>query len=78
MKSKLCLVLFMFMCAFAVLIGRIAYIKVVHGQEYENLAKNQQINKYDMTITPVRGDIVDSNNQPFAVSITVYKKRSLR
>ncbi|MEA4816022.1 MAG: penicillin-binding transpeptidase domain-containing protein [Lachnospiraceae bacterium] len=72
MKSKLCLVLFVFMCAFAGLIGRIAYIKVVHGQEYENLAKNQQVNKYDMTITPVRGDIVDSNNQPFAVSITVY------
>ncbi len=32
---------------FALLIARIAYLKVVKGEEYENAAKTQQTDDYD-------------------------------
>ena len=47
-------------------------MKVVHGAEYEAAAKNQQINRYDITIPPNRGSILDRNNQLLAISTTVY------
>ncbi|HJE93483.1 penicillin-binding transpeptidase domain-containing protein [Anaerotignum lactatifermentans] len=47
-------------------------MKVVHGAEYEAAAKNQQINRYDITIPPNRGSILDRNNQVLAISTTVY------
>ncbi len=56
----------------AVLIGRIAYLKIVKGEEYETAAKNQQTEDYDSTIVANRGSIVDRNNQAFAVSTRVY------
>lgn len=52
--------------------GRVLYMKVVHGAEYEAAAKNQQINRYDITIPPNRGSILDRNNQVLAISTTVY------
>ena len=55
-----------------VLIGRIAYLKVVKGEEYESAAKTQQTDDYDNTIVANRGSIVDTNNQAFAVSTRVY------
>lgn len=55
-----------------VLIGRIAYLKVVKGEEYESAAKTQQTDDYDNTIVANRGSIVDRNNQAFAVSTRVY------
>lgn len=58
--------------AFALLIARIAYLKVVKGEEYENAAKTQQTKGYDTTIVANRGSIVDRNNQAFAVSTRVY------
>ena len=58
--------------AFALLIARIAYLKVVKGEEYENAAKTQQTEGYDTTIVANRGSIVDRNNQAFAVSTRVY------
>ena len=58
--------------AFALLIARIAYLKVAKGEEYENAAKTQQTEGYDTTIVANRGSIVDRNNQAFAVSTRVY------
>ena len=52
----------------ALLIGRIAYLKVVKGEEYEGIAKTQQTEDFDNTIVANRGSIVDRNNQAFAVS----------
>jgi len=66
------LILFAMSVIMVVLMGRIAYIKVVHGEEYEDAAKNQQTDDYDNVIVANRGSIVDRNNQAFAVSTRVY------
>lgn len=66
------LILFAMVGLMVLLIGRIAYIKVVHGEEYEDAAKNQQTDDYDSVIVANRGSIVDRNNQAFAVSTRVY------
>lgn len=66
------LILFAMSAMMIVLVGRIAYIKVVHGEEYEDAAKNQQTDDYDNVIVANRGSIVDRNNQAFAVSTRVY------
>ncbi len=55
----------------SVLFLRIAFLKIVKGEEYENAAKSQQTEKYDSTIVANRGSIVDRNNQAFAVSTRV-------
>ncbi|MCI1931351.1 MAG: PASTA domain-containing protein [Clostridia bacterium] len=52
--------------------GTVAYWKIVHGEEFETEAKQQQVSRYDYTISPNRGQIVDRNNQPLAVSTRVY------
>lgn len=65
-------ILFAMTGVLAVLIGRIAYLKIVKGEEYENAAKTQQTEDYDTTIVANRGSIVDRNNQAFAVSTRVY------
>ena len=65
-------ILFVFFAVFAVLFGKVVYLKAVHGAEYEAAAKNQQINRYDTTITPNRGTVLDRNSQVLAISTTVY------
>ena len=55
-----------------ILVGRIAYLKIVKGAEYESAAKIQQTEDYDNVIVANRGSIVDRNNQAFAVSTRVY------
>ena len=71
-NGRLAFILFAFFAAFALMFGRVLYMKVVHGAEYEAAAKNQQINRYDITIPPNRGSILDRNNQVLAISTTVY------
>lgn len=71
-NGKFAFILFAFFAAFALMFGRVLYMKVVHGAEYEAAAKNQQINRYDITIPPNRGSILDRNNQVLAISTTVY------
>lgn len=71
-NGRFAFVLFAFFAAFALMFGRVLYMKVVHGAEYEAAAKNQQINRYDITIPPNRGSILDRNNQVLAISTTVY------
>ena len=69
---KLTIILLFLLAAFAVLLSRVVYFKEVHGQEYETVAKTQQVNKYDTIISPNRGSIVDRNKYALAVSTTVY------
>ena len=71
-NGRFAFILFAFFAAFALMLGRVLYMKVVHGAEYEAAAKNQQINRYDITIPPNRGSILDRNNQVLAISTTVY------
>lgn len=71
-NGRFAFILFAFFAAFALMFGRVLYMKVVHGAEYEAAAKNQQINRYDITIPPNRGSILDRNNQVLAISTTVY------
>ncbi|MDD5945920.1 MAG: penicillin-binding transpeptidase domain-containing protein [Clostridia bacterium] len=65
-------ILFAVSVIMALLIGKIAYLKIVKGEEYESAAKTQQTEDYDNTIKANRGSIVDRNNQAFAVSTRVY------
>lgn len=71
-NGKFAFILFIFLFCFVVMFGRVFYWKIVHGAEFEAVAKNQQINRYDMTIPPNRGSIMDRNNQVLAISTTVY------
>lgn len=69
---RLTVILLLFIGAFLVLLGRTGYLKYAHGEEYETVAKNQQVNRYDTIISPNRGSIVDRNKYAMAVSTTVY------
>lgn len=69
---KLTVILLFLSSALVVLLGRVIYFKEVHGQEYETVAKTQQVSKYDTIISPNRGSIVDRNKYALAVSTTVY------
>ena len=71
-NGRFAFILFVFFAVFAVLFGKVVYLKAVHGAEYEAAAKNQQINRYDTTITPNRGTVLDRNSQVLAISTTVY------
>ncbi len=71
-KGRLVFILFMLFLVFFALACRVLYLKVVHGEEYETAAKHQPASSYDETINPNRGTITDRNNQPLAVSSTVY------
>ena len=71
-NGKFAFIVFVFITVFALMFGRVLYLKVVHGEEYEAAAKYQQINRYDTIITPNRGAIMDRNNQVLAISTTVY------
>ncbi|MBO5560939.1 MAG: PASTA domain-containing protein [Firmicutes bacterium] len=54
-------------------IGRVSYIKLTKGTEYEAQLVNQLVSGgSDKTIVPSRGAILDSTQQPLALSSTVY------
>ncbi|NCC16212.1 MAG: PASTA domain-containing protein [Clostridia bacterium] len=71
-KNKITFILFVFIAVFGIFFGRVVYLKVVHGEEYETAAKNQQINRYDTVIAANRGSILDRNEQVLAISTAVY------
>ena len=71
-NQKFTLILFAFMAVLLVLFGRVAYFKIVHGAEFEQAVKNQQINRYDLINAANRGSILDRNEQVLAVSTAVY------
>lgn len=55
------------------LLGRVAYISIVLGKEYEYEAVTQHTNRVvDTLITPKRGEILDRNGEKIATSVTIY------
>jgi stage V sporulation protein D (sporulation-specific penicillin-binding protein) len=52
------------------LLFRVAWIQIVKGEEYSDMAKDQQ--KSDIPIEAERGSIYDRNGQELATSITCY------
>ncbi|MBR2058835.1 MAG: hypothetical protein IJ982_07970, partial [Fibrobacter sp.] len=70
--GKFAFILFVFIAVLCLLMGKVIYLKVVHGAEYELAAKNQQINRYDLVNAANRGSILDRNEQVLAVSTAVY------
>lgn len=71
-KARLAFILFALSALFTALGARVFYLKAVYGEDYETAAKTQQVSRYDEIISPNRGSIVDRNNQPLALSTTVY------
>jgi cell division protein FtsI (penicillin-binding protein 3) len=53
-------------CAFAVLLGRLAYLQIVKHDEYSRLAENQHAKT--VPLRPKRGPILDRTGQALAVS----------
>lgn len=51
---------------------RVAYIKMVHGEEYQTLAEKQQVESTDVVIPALRGSISDRNGNMLAESARVY------
>ncbi len=51
---------------------RVAYIKMVHGEEYQTLAEKQQVESTDVIIPALRGSITDRNGNMLAESSRVY------
>lgn len=51
---------------------RVAYIKTVHGEEYQTLAEKQQVESTDVVIPALRGSISDRNGNMLAESARVY------
>ncbi len=51
---------------------RVAYIKMVHGEEYQTLAEKQQVESTDVIIPALRGSITDRNGNVLAESSRVY------
>ena len=72
MKSKLYFVFAVFFSAFFCLAIRVLYLKVCYGKEYTQMAINQQINGYDVTLTAKRGEILDRNKNVLSKSIPIY------
>jgi len=68
-KKRLLAVLITFTLLTVFLVGRVAWIQIANGQEYQQLAFEQQTN--NRTISPKRGTIYDRNMQPLAVSGSV-------
>jgi stage V sporulation protein D (sporulation-specific penicillin-binding protein) len=71
-RPKILFIRFVFIIILVGLVGRIFFLKVAKSAEYESKAKTQQVSRYDITISPNRGAILDRNNQALAVSTTVY------
>lgn len=71
MKKKLLISMMIILAVFVVLIGKLIYITVTAGKEYEQKILAQQ--GYTSTIIPAkRGDIYDTNGTVLATSKKVY------
>lgn len=65
------IVLAFFLCLIFVFdLGRVAWIMIVHGEEYKEIAAESQLS--DTTIDPIRGTIYDRNMTPIATSTAAW------
>ncbi len=69
LKKRLLFVLGVFTAMTVVLVVRIGWIQIANGQEYQQLAYEQQTT--NRTISPKRGTIYDRNMKPLAISGSV-------
>jgi len=51
---------------FLLLTMRLVYLQLLHGDRYEKMSRGQKLRK--IRLKPVRGDILDRNGYPFAVT----------
>lgn len=71
MQTKIIIVLMVLVIlGFAGVSGQLAYVQLVKGQEYQKKAIEQQLR--DITISPKRGTIYDTNMKPLAQSASVW------
>ena len=71
MQRKLVMLFIAVLLAFAILVGRIAYIDITSGSRYTKIVLDQQ--NYSSRVIPYkRGDIVDRNGTKLATSERVY------
>ena len=71
MNGRIFVLLTCFILCFCILIGRVAYIQVVHGAEYKTVIANRLTNG-ETDIEAQRGAIVDRNNKTLATSVLAY------
>ncbi len=71
MGKRMFIVLVVVVVLFAAIVGRLFYIQIVQGEEYQNIAINQQTR--ELTVDARRGTIYDRNGKALAVSATAYK-----
>ncbi len=69
-KKRMVRILLVFSILFLALLGKIAWIQVFNGAEYQEMALDQWTRSF--TIEADRGDILDRNGQVLAESTTVY------
>ena len=70
--TRLLLILLISVVLLIVVFGRVVYIKMVHGAEYQQMAEEQQVASTDVTIPALRGSIRDRNGNIMAESVRVY------
>ncbi len=72
-RKKENIIRLVFLCAILFLCGRVGYIKLVHGEEYEKAAVVQQTTQENEQVLPAkRGDILDRTGKSLAISTDVY------
>lgn len=69
-KKRLLIIFFMTAVLLSGLLFRVAWIQIVRGDEYTDIAKEQQIR--DIPVEPRRGSIYDRNGKELATSATTY------
>ncbi len=73
LRKKILIIGNLFIAVLCFLLGRVLYIKVVKGDDYEKIAVQQQTAKLtDQSISPLRGKILDRNGKTLAISNTIY------
>lgn len=65
-------VMLVLLALLVVIYGRVLWIKIVHGEEYEAAAEQQQISQTDTVLPALRGTIYDAKGQVMAQSTRVY------
>ncbi len=71
MGKRMFIVLTVIVVLFVAIVGRLFYIQIVQGEDYQNIAINQQTR--ELTVAARRGTIYDRNGKALAVSATAYK-----
>ncbi len=69
--KRMMVVLIVIVSGFAAVTGRLFYIQIVKGKEYQEIAVGQQTR--DISVAAKRGTIYDRNGKALAVSATAYK-----